>query len=213
MNKISLASTFLYEFDVDKSLVDNYLVRFLNQKNIVERSVNHKDRINNPSTALSAIDDNNNLISFYDEELFNYIQLCLDQVSSIYLNFQVGICDSWVTRTKFGQIGNWHNHYNSMFSGIVYLTDHDNSHTEFQIMDSLYNKITPWISPEIVKNNSYTIKYKPQRGKILIWPSDVSHRISISKDKKPRYTLAFNSWMTGSISNQMTGRLKVKIDL
>lgn len=213
MNKIPVSSTFLYEFDIDKCLVDDYLFQFLNQKNISEYSVYHENRLKNPSTALSLTDREGNHVSFYDQKFFSYVQYCLDQVTSLYVNFDVKICDSWITKAKFSQEGNWHRHFNSMFSGVVYLTDHDNSHTEFQIQDSLYDKLTPWISPHIVKNNNYTIKYKPQRGKILIWPSTLLHRISVSRDKKTRYTFAFNSWISGEVSNNITGKLKVKIDL
>ena len=213
MNKISLSSTFLYEFDIDMSIADNYLIRFLDCKNIKEHLVYHEDRLKIPSVALSSTDENGNIISFYDKEMFDHIQLCLDQVSSLYLNFNVGICDSWVTRTKFGQIGSWHSHSHSIFSGLVYLTDHDECYTEFQIQDPLFSKITPWLSVDTVKNNNYIIKYKPQRGKMLIWPSTLFHRISMSRDKKTRYTFSFKSWVTGEVYKKLTGRLNVDIKL
>jgi len=211
MNKISLASTFLYEFDIETNIVDNYLIRFLNCKNIKEFSVSDRNQTINPTSALSIIDENNDPISFYDKEMFDHVKLCLNQVGSLYLNSKFDICDTWVTCTKFGQVSSWHSHMNSVFSGVVYLTDHHESYTEFQIQDPLYYKLTPWLSPDVIKNNNYIIKYRPQRGKMLIWPSTLLHRISMSRDKKTRYSFSFNSWFTGKIHKGITGRLDVDV--
>jgi len=213
MNKISLSSTFIYEFDIDTSIVDRYLEKFLDCKNVKEYHGYNNDKIKNTSVALSATDEQNNVINFYDKDMLDYVQLCLDEVSDLYVNFKVVICDTWVTRTKFGQIGNWHTHSNSMFSGVVYLTDHNDGHTEFEIRDPLQNKLTPWISQDIIKNINYITRYKPQRGKMLIWPSSLVHRISLSRDKNTRYTLSFNSWPSGQIYTEVSGRLNIGIKL
>ena len=97
------------------------------------------------------------------------------------------ITTSWFTHTKDGRFGNFHNHSNSMFSGVFYFTD-DNSAIKFQN----FNKNTSFniIPKEFNVYNSSSWEVKPPKGTILLFPSEVYHYVNISN--KDRKSLAFN---------------------
>ena len=87
------------------------------------------------------------------------------------------ITTSWFTHTKNDKFGNFHNHSNSMFSGVFYFTD-DNSSIKFQN----FNKNTSFniIPKEFNVFNSSSWEIKPPKGTILLFPSEVYHYVNIS---------------------------------
>ena len=97
------------------------------------------------------------------------------------------ITTSWFTHMKDGQAINFHNHSNSMFSGVFYFTD-NNSSIKFQN----FNKNTSFnlIPKEFNVYNSTSLEVTPLKGTILLFPSEVYHYKSISN--KDRKSLAFN---------------------
>ena len=97
------------------------------------------------------------------------------------------ITTSWFTHTKNDKFGNFHNHSNSMFSGVFYFTD-DNSSIKFQN----FNKNTSFniIPKEFNVYNSSSWEVKPPKGTILLFPSELYHYVNISNND--RKSLAFN---------------------
>ena len=133
-----------------------------------ERDVLKKDKLNFlKRMILDKFNELNNEIFKYDNEFI--------------------ITTSWFTHTKDGKFGNFHNHSNSMFSGVFYFTD-DNSSIKFQN----FNKNTSFniIPKEFNVFNSSSWEIKPPKGTILLFPSEVYHYVNISN--KDRKSLAFN---------------------
>lgn len=133
-----------------------------------ERDVLKKDKLNFlKRMILDKFNELNNEIFKYDNEFI--------------------ITTSWFTHTKNDKFGNFHNHSNSMFSGVFYFTD-DNSSIKFQN----FNKNTSFniIPKEFNVYNSSSWEVKPPKGTILLFPSELYHYVNISNND--RKSLAFN---------------------
>ena len=133
-----------------------------------ERNVLKKDKLNFlKKMILDKFNELNNDVFKYDNEFI--------------------ITTSWFTHTKNDKFGNFHNHSNSMFSGVFYFTD-DNSSIKFQN----FKKNTSFniIPKEFNVYNSSSWEVKPPKGTILLFPSELYHYVNISNND--RKSLAFN---------------------
>lgn len=185
---------------------------------------------NNPLT----FDDNNiskNLdkISHLDE-LFNWVYLCLDKVvenlksdslsvyknqnkiildnNNLASNYNMVISDCWVNRQQLGDIVPFHFHSMSSLSGIFYL---DNSITPTEFLIPNYT----------ISDNSYLFKklpnffkkkeIKPEKGKLIIFPSHISHGVPMHREPFVRHTIAFNMFLNGNISTSVGTFLSVEV--
>jgi hypothetical protein len=98
-----------------------------------------------------------------------------------------------------------HYHTNSIFSGLLYLTDHEKSETIFEMEDAFYNK---WERILKVKRVNHVYKSYPKKGKLLIFPSNIAHKIGKHLDKNIRHTFSFNTWVDGIIGSDPTQYLE-----
>lgn len=202
MIKQPLTNIFLYEFDLDPNLADRVLEDFLKKP---YKAVNHV----NYSASAKALYNNakTDWESWFDKELFVELQKYIDQVCDIHFsNSKLAICDSWLTKTDFGQRGEFHHHPFSIFSGLLYFTDHEKGNTVFLIEDPIYKKYSQLFS-QTIKLQKYEYASQPKKGKLIIWDSHINHKISTHTDKKSRYTLAFNTWFTGVVGYDRTAKL------
>lgn len=205
MNKIPLTNIFLYEFFIDEKLVDDSLAQFLAIEKTKFVPANSKEQSNLDANAIYPLDNDNKILPIYHSELFSQIQNCLDEVAKIHFTAdqKLVICDSWITKAFMGQRGTWHTHQLSFISGLLYMTDHNKSETLFYLNDPFYDNHSKMFLP-IIQQQEYIIKVKPQKGKLLLWDSTIGHKLSPNTDMKTRYTLAFNSFVTGKICDKPT---------
>lgn len=204
MKMIPLPTQFLYEFQIDQDLVDRSLEYFLNlgltsaKADIREdfsAEVMMRDSLSKFPTCI------------YHKELFAEIQKCIDQIGEKHFkDTRFSICDSWLTRSHFGQKSGEHHHAYSIFSGLLYMTDQERSETKFLLSDPFYKQYESLFNGT-VKDQSYTYDIKPEKGKLIIWDSSIKHKIGTVSEKNTRYTLAFNTWPTGIISHMPTRKL------
>lgn len=208
MNKIPLTNIFIYEFSIDENIVDNALAHFLSYQNFKALSSNRSGP--NESLGIYPTDKNNNVIGIYEEKIFGEIQKYVDEVTRIHFtdNINLSICDSWLTKTTMGQRCEYHLHQFSILSGLVYLTDHKKSETYFTLDDPFYENHKTIFGP-IIKKQENVVKIQPKKGKLIIWDSTIPHKLSTHTDTTTRYTLAFNTFFTGSIHNQPSMRLSL----
>ena len=148
----------------------------------------------------------------YDEVLFTWFKKCLDICSlEILGNTYLDICDSWLTRTKFGQSSLDHFHSYSILSGVYYFNDSKTA-IEFTIDNIVADSLTKLFPPmgESVLNR---IQINPTRGTLLIFPSSIFHKIQTNKFVgKSRFSLAWNSFLNGVISDKQTRYLNIKLE-
>ena len=109
------------------------------------------------------------------------------------------ITTSWFTKSEKNQSSNYHNHSNSMFSGILYLqTDENSGNISFQNFNDHRYKLNP-LKYNIY--NSVEYSFKPEDGLLILFPSEVYHKILKNNSNIIRHSLAFNLIPIGEIGN------------
>ena len=117
---------------------------------------------------------------------------------------------SWVNLHKKGNWGHLHSHYNSVVSGVWYLSTTEESgefiiHPDNKLFGNLLDL------PRRVYNefNGDQYAFIPKNGDLLIFPSTMKHSVTANKCEVPRFSLAFNYMIRGDlISGKQT---KVKL--
>jgi hypothetical protein len=207
MKAIPVPSLHIYEFECDLGLIDHAVKDFQSQN--IEWGLGNS--IESNSKTMYGWLDLKNQIPWYHEELFNWIQDCLNQVSEVTVKWPLTICDSWTTKTEYKQKDTDHNHAFSVFSGVLYFSDHTSSTTLFSYVDytrERFSNICPVTSP------TGTMSFIPQKGKMLIFPSNMYHHIQTHNElKNIRHSLSFNTFFSGLISPTPTSFLNTKLSV
>jgi len=110
------------------------------------------------------------------------------------------ITTSWVTKTEMNGHSEFHNHGNSIYSGIFYF-DECQSGGNLEFVN--YNLSAIQLNDPIENNifNSNSFKVTPQKNLLIIFPSNLFHRVTHYVSNKPRYSLAFNLFPVNVISS------------
>lgn len=204
MKKNTLFSFDTYNFECDNQLVDivyNEIVTLDKNKQIFW---NHNG--SNPS-----LESYNGYLNpettkcFYNKELLDWVTECFNKVSQEKYKQNLSVVDSWVTKTKFLAGSGWHDHTMSILSGVLYFDD--SSPIEFKYTDPYHIHTGLFRHPDFIKASDITTKVNPTKGNFMIFPSHLAHRITPNKNKSDRYSLAFNTFFTGELSNFRTTRL------
>jgi len=152
---------------------------------------------------------------FYNDKLFDFFNQSINEVKKIYYKDEIEfpIVDCWVNKYTTMNKLNEHNHPNSVICGLYYVTDHSD-HGE-----TIFNTKNPWILHNSEGINLTIHKdFKPlsgqisaEEGKLVLFPASLYHFMKpISKLNKIRYTIAFNTFPTGLISNWRTSCLNIE---
>ncbi len=114
---------------------------------------------------------------------------------------------SWFTETPKEHFSDFHNHSNSMFSGVFYFDDssdiefRDFSTRQFYVVPNKYNDFNC---------DAYTIQ--PKKNMIIFFDSRLYHKVTVNNLDKTRYSLAFNVIPTSDI-NLGDSQICFKLDL
>jgi uncharacterized protein (TIGR02466 family) len=139
--------------------------------------------------------------SFYNKELFSWIQKGLDYIKLSQYNesLEFKITECWATKTGKFQKHHIHTHPNSIISGILYLTDHAEASTQFFIPSPWH-----WTDSFIKigkegKNTDNIATVSPEKGKIIFFPSNLKHATLPNLTSTTRYSIAFNTFISGTL--------------
>ena len=108
---------------------------------------------------------------------------------------QFKICSSWATQTLRGGDGIFHSHHNSYWSGVLYFSDETSPlilHRKSN--DSVFNL-------DIEKQTKYStsiITVSPKKSDLILFPSNLIHKVSKNNSMHTRYSIAFNILPHGS---------------
>lgn len=109
------------------------------------------------------------------------------------------ITQSWANFTPRDTHHHLHNHGNSLFSGVYYLTD-DPSPIHFFRPQPLFNSFMPQVEKYTILNcESYTVP--PKKGDLLLFPSGLSHKVAKNSHDEERISIAFNVFFKGTIGD------------
>lgn len=198
MKSVVLPNMKIYEFDCDADLIQRAYQDFLSTK---------MDWIENPGSEPGSMNKTGYLnyehrVSWYHEELFDWMQNCIDEVIKETVKVPLGICDSWITKTEYKQFSSMHDHSLSVICGLLYLTDHEGSKTIFEYTDHNRERFGRFFGD----SRQGRITFTPTKGKLLIFPGDVFHMIQPHNElRNTRYSLAFNTFFNGVIDTAPTG--------
>lgn len=212
MKEIPLTSLSYYEFTADQNLTESIFKEVLaldKEKGIGWIPTNNSIE---DATCHGYLQDGS---SYYNENLFNWFDSCVNQVSEkVFKNQEIklSICDSWLTKTKFMHKANNHYHRFSVLSGVFYFQKFDKSKLKFSFLNLLqqdYIKFLGISSSDKTKNQEVTVS--PEQGKLIIFPSSIYHSILPNSDKETRYSLAFNTFFSGVVGESPAAKLKIQI--
>lgn len=143
-------------------------------------------------------------------ELKPWIQTCIDEVNDeVYHLDGIRITQSWANLSGTGMWHHFHKHANSLFSGVIYLTS-NNARTWFSV-DSMWNRSAfsapntyPPIMEYVPDSDIERIIHKVETvaGKCIIFPSSLHHSVDENLDTHNRYSISFNTFMTGTIGSE-----------
>lgn len=214
MQQFFMGSYPCYQFQLEDKLIDEVLEI---AKEITYTSLGYPSEqvagislANTATTKIGYIGENYKFQSFYHENLYKVLQECSSMVAKQHFkDFDLKICDLWSTKSSFGHYANSHSHQYSMFSGLLYLTDTTRSQTVFSIPDMFYETWSHFMGAGMIQQN-FEYKVSSEKGKLIMWPGLIKHKISTHTDKETRYTIAFNTMLDG-VSNLPTSRIQMNI--
>ena len=109
------------------------------------------------------------------------------------------ITTSWISKTDKKQQSIYHNHKNSMYSGVYYpIVDEDSAPLLFHHDDNVSFNLE---TTESNINNSSEIKVTPQSDNVIFFPSGLYHCIGEHLSNKTRYCIAFNLFPVGKLGD------------
>jgi len=201
MKKIDVISIPFYEFHSGRELAEEVL-----------ENVKTKD------FSMSTAEQGSLYNDYYHEKLFNFFESAVKSVKNLYYKdtLEFPIVDCWVNEFKTMNRLKHHYHSNSVICGIYYLTEHETPHT------TIFNANNPWthhsnnnavINLNVVKNDIPLVgELVPEVGKLILFPASLMHYVSTisPKDKVHRYTIAFNTFADGVVTEYPTTKLQIK---
>lgn len=123
------------------------------------------------------------------------------------------ITNSWTNRIEPGGGAAHHTHGNSIISGVFYLDVEDASGD--LILHKDFNSSVPFPPQFIFEHTSYNIyntkiwNFPPTNYKMILFPSGALHSIGSNCTNKPRWSLAFNIFVRGTISQVPLRQLRL----
>jgi hypothetical protein len=188
LNSLSIP---FYEFHCDPNLLDEIKVRVENLNYITDENKEAEFSKN----------------YFYYEPLINWFDECLEEVRKIYYNdnIKLEVVNCWATRTGFLKKLHTHAHQQSLVGGIFYLDTFTSGETVFYQsnpwQDYTTNNIVNIAAKQKVMATQLVTKILPEKGKLVLYPPQLRHGTLPNKEKKVRYSIAFDSYFSGRITD------------
>jgi uncharacterized protein (TIGR02466 family) len=199
MNKLNIISIPFFEFTADEQLTDDVL-----------EDVKKLD-FDNPSGRDQPMSYGDEF--YYHSKLFDFFDKCLLEVKNnlqILPTLDLPIITCWANKASKGQFLHYHQHPNSVVSGIFYLTTHESGNTVFVSPDPWYKNINR-DGLFYCNNNTGSAfgetlpqlsgKSKPVKGKLILYPSHIKHKVLPLIENETRYSIAFNTFFSGVIGD------------
>lgn len=147
-------------------------------------------------------DENRWLETIKDKKLYSLIYNSIHEyfygMMQASPDIKIEITDSWLNKSIPGAQHHRHRHSNSIISGVYYFDVSEDSGSLI-FSKSHY----PTIEFDTINSNIYNSKHwiiNPKRHTLILFPSEVEHKVSVNKSNINRISLAFNTFIKGPIS-------------
>ena len=196
MEKINGITIPFYKFKGPDHLVTDILQDLQTKKFASEPNMDHG----------SVYDD------YFHEELFQFFENSINQVKNIYFqkNIEFPIIDCWVNKYGTMQKLRRHNHSNAVICGCYYLTTHENYGSTIWDIDNPWTQNNQGHNIVISNENEKFLSGEiyPEAGMLILFPATLPHFMkTINKFKTTRYTIAFNTFPSGTLSTHPSNKL------
>ncbi len=136
-------------------------------------------------------------VNIFNEELFKrIINTCTEKVqvySKYYNNTRNVVCqEAWININKPGDSQEFHIHPNVVFSAIYYIKTNENSGMIEFMKPSGFSEETAIFEYKYNKYSSIRENYNPSEGDLIIFRSNLPHRVMINRSDENRASLAMN---------------------
>lgn len=123
----------------------------------------------------------------------------LDEVFAPHNDLEIYITQSWFSWLTPGQHFHEHQHQNSLVSGCLYFSA-DRNQDALILHKKEFQQIYIPTKPETTnKWNAHIATIPVGTGDIVLFPSKITHSVAPTQGQHLRTTLAFNSFIKGSI--------------
>jgi uncharacterized protein (TIGR02466 family) len=113
------------------------------------------------------------------------------------------ITQSWIARTQLGGAHGLHNHPNSLFSGVYYISCAEHSPLNFRFENALFRDFKFRVDYTTqTEYNQTAVSVRPTVGDLVIFPSWVEHSVESNPGPQERISLSFNTWLCGNLGEQ-----------
>ena len=165
--------------------------------------IKNQETFENPSNAISTNKNllESSLLEKLNESIHLHLNIFLKEIMGI-TDCEAYITQSWSLVNMPGQGMHEHSHSNSLISGSYYFTDmpEPGSSMVFNRYPGNQCILKPNLDEE--KINYYNMPNMPvqmEKHDLFLFPSNVSHQIEKNHSSKPRYSIAFNSFVRGKL--------------
>jgi uncharacterized protein (TIGR02466 family) len=183
-------ATPIWYFYIPKTQIDPNLI----EKECYKEQSNSKGRVKSnvhgwQSEDIIGVDKNRPLIS----NLLKEIALMTSPVlKDLGVPKELELTNAWININPKNSFNQVHIHTKSMLSGVYYVSANEHSgdivfHNEAKL-NMLYGMFTDANN----KNTYSSVKYKPETGKIILFPSWIPHGVNINNSQEDRISIAFN---------------------
>jgi uncharacterized protein (TIGR02466 family) len=141
------------------------------------------------------------LKQFFDESLLHYFTTVYRPKYDVIPR----ITQSWVNYTKPGEYHHKHAHPNSFISGVFYIQSDAEKDKIYFYKDGYQQIKVP--AADWNEWNSESWWFEAITGKLILFPSSLTHMVETVQAEQTRVSLSFNTFLSGYIGdeNDLTG--------
>jgi uncharacterized protein (TIGR02466 family) len=119
-----------------------------------------------------------------------------------YKDVDFYITQSWGNKNELNECHHKHNHPNSIISGVFYICCDDNSCIKFFKDFDLIRTIH--INKNQTEYNQDIVRFYPEAGDLLIFPSMLTHSVSMNNSNVSRISVSFNTFVHGTLGDEVS---------
>ena len=163
-----------------------------------ELSLLHKNTGNHFSTNTYVLDNKKlkNLKTLIEEHLKYYVF----KVMKVDEDITPYVTQSWLNINRKKDFHHFHNHPNSFISGVLYLVADKN-----QDSITFHNPKSSYFGYDVSEYERWNCNkqiFNVESGYIVLFPSTLHHTVKVKEDNKERVSLAFNSFIKGTLGKE-----------